>query len=243
MSLPGVNNSFYIPRWQLSKSCESLLFNFGDQVELKRAYNYIWSQFGGKQFTSAIRSVNYHENSNNENSNPTILEVVFTNDKIFNKAVKRGIRYDNRVILPLLNIRSDVIYIAYPIFDLPLDRQQEVKEMLFDEFNEQDDDIQGGPQSSDNYYDSNDTNSYDSDNLDEEEKQGVVDVVLDTDDVSGLYNGTATVIVRRILPPFLSITQLMDQQRHRHLLSTDVRVYHLYCTTCRTLDKHHDGNC
>ncbi|KAI7859672.1 hypothetical protein BDC45DRAFT_530899 [Circinella umbellata] len=222
MSLPGVDNSSYIPRWQLSKSCESLLFNFGDQ-------------FGGKQFTSAIRSVNYHENSNNENSNPTILEVLFINDKIFNKALKHGIRYGNRVILPLLNIRSDVIYIAYPIFDLPLDRQQEVEEMLFDEFNEQDDDIQGGPQSSDTYYDL--------DNLDEEEKQGVVDVVLDTDDVSGLYNGTATVIVRRILPPFLSITQLMDQQHHRHLLPTNVRVYHLYCTSCRTLDNHHDGDC
>ena len=245
MFLPDVDNSSIIPGWQLSKSYESLLFNFGDQVELKRAYNCIWSHFGGKQFTSAMRSINYNQNSGNEKNDPTILEVVFTNDQLTYKALNRGLRYNNHVIIPVLNVRSDLIYIAYPIFDLPLN-EQEAEEMLFDEFTELEDDTQGGPQSSNrsiNYYDSDDNNIDDSDDLDDEEKEGVVDVVLGADSVSGLYNGTATVIVRRVLPPLVSEKQLVDQQRHRHLLPTNVRVYHMYCTSCQMLDNHHDGNC
>ena len=192
-----------------------------------------------------MRSSTYNQNSGNKQKGPTILEVVFTNDQITNRALNRGIRYNNRAILPVLNVRSDLIYIAYPIFDLPLN-EQEAKEMLFDEFTESEDDIQGGPQSSNssnNYYDSDDNNIDESDDLDDEEKEGVVDVVLGADSVSGLYNGTATVIVRRILPPLISEKQLMDQQRHRHLLPTNVRVYHMYCTNCQMLDTHYDGNC
>ncbi|KAI9497596.1 hypothetical protein BDB00DRAFT_803310 [Zychaea mexicana] len=276
MFLPGVNNANHIPKWRLSKSYESLLFNFSDQVELRKAYSCIWSHFGGKAMTIAMRQVK------NTPNNFTIVEVVFSSDKLSDYAFDKGIRYNNRILWPVFNVRSDVLYIAYPLFDLPLDSEDEIETMLYEEFAEPNDDIKGPPPrdqdwdngnegnggangysnhdhkkatngkglNAQNGYDDekdDDGDSYDDDGYqdddDEEDKQGVVDVVLGVDDISGLYNGTATVIVRRILPPFMQKNKLVDQERLRHLLPNNVRVYHMYCRDCQTLDDHPDGEC
>ncbi|KAI9250919.1 hypothetical protein BDA99DRAFT_522225 [Phascolomyces articulosus] len=153
-----------------------------------------------------------------------------------------------------MNIRSDVIYIAYPLFDLALDNQYKVKKTLYEQFAEPGDDIKKSfneeDQMFDNGYDGCTNNNNDTDiesggDVDsmDEENEGVIDVVLREDSISGLYNGTATVIVRRILPTLMKTTELLKQQRYRHLLSNNVRVFHMYCKECKTLDDHQDGCC